>query len=184
MDRLADRRLLRFRLFPEHVRGDARNVAVVVSHLKQCSLLGSVPLQFVQVQFGGNTRRSRRLIFALNAAFGLVALLLLARVFFLAFGKTRSTSSWHTNLQSSKFGNSGWRFRTLVKFDFRQQQRNPRRLRMSAAVSQLPAGFPGLACVSLIVVASLFPPPPPPPPNRCPPPPPPPRGSGSSAWLR
>ena len=86
MDRLATG-VLRFRLFRNTFAGDARNVAVVVSHLKQCSLLGSVPLQFVQVQSGGNTRRSRWFIFALDAAFGLVALFLLARVFFLAFGE-------------------------------------------------------------------------------------------------
>jgi hypothetical protein len=51
-------------------------------------LFGGVPLQLVQVQFSGIARRTRRFIFALDAAFGLVALFLLARVFFLAFGKT------------------------------------------------------------------------------------------------
>jgi hypothetical protein len=35
---------------------------------------------------------------------------LLSRVFFLAFGKARSTSSWHTQSPFVNFGNSGWRF--------------------------------------------------------------------------
>jgi hypothetical protein len=46
-------------------------------------------LQLNQIQFAGIARRSRRVFgSALAAAFGLVALFLLARVFFLAFGKT------------------------------------------------------------------------------------------------
>jgi hypothetical protein len=44
-------------------------------------------------------------------AFSLIALFLLARVFFLAFSKARSTSSWHTNLQSFQgLAIAGWRF--------------------------------------------------------------------------
>jgi hypothetical protein len=31
-------------------------------------------------------------------------------MFFLAFGKARSTSSWHTQSPIVNFGNSGWRF--------------------------------------------------------------------------
>jgi hypothetical protein len=79
---------LRFGFLWNALAGNAGNVGIVVSHLKQSSLLGGVPLQFVQVQFGGIARRSCRFVFALNAAFGLVALFLLARVFFLAFGET------------------------------------------------------------------------------------------------
>jgi hypothetical protein len=74
-------------LFRFTFAGNAGNVAVVVSHLKEGSLLGGVPLQFVQVQFARIAWCSCRLVFALDAAFGLVALFLLARVFFLAFGK-------------------------------------------------------------------------------------------------
>jgi hypothetical protein len=84
----------------------------------------------------------------LAAALGLVALFLLARVFFLAFGKTRSSSSWHPNLQFSKFGKSGWRFALQSNSELRQRrERNP-----DFPVHTLPARFPGLARVTLIIV--------------------------------
>jgi hypothetical protein len=79
-------------------------------------LLGGVTLQFVHIEFARIARHSRRFVFSLDAAFGLVALFLLARVFFLAFGKAGSSSSGHSNLQSSNFGNSGLALCALVKF--------------------------------------------------------------------
>jgi hypothetical protein len=46
-------------------------------------------LQFAQVHIARVAGRSQRLVgFALNPALGFIALFLLARVFFLAFGKT------------------------------------------------------------------------------------------------
>jgi len=66
---------------------DAGNGAVVVSHLEECGLFSGVPLQFVHVQFAGNAGRARWFVFSLNPALGFIALFLLARVFFLAFGK-------------------------------------------------------------------------------------------------
>jgi hypothetical protein len=75
----------------------------IVTHLEKCGLLSGVPLQLVHVEFAGSAGRPHRFVFTLGAAFGFVALFLLARVFFLAFGETRSSSSWHPNLQSSMF---------------------------------------------------------------------------------
>jgi hypothetical protein len=75
----------------------------------------------------------------LAPAFGLVTLFLLARVFFLAFVKTWSSSSWHPNLQSLGFASavgSLW----LLSSDRRE--------------CALPAGFARLARMTLVVVAT------------------------------
>jgi hypothetical protein len=82
-----DCQALWFGFFRLAFSGNAGNVGVIIAHLKQGGLLGGMTLQFVQIQFSGIARRTRRFVFALNAAFGFVALFLLARVFFLAFGE-------------------------------------------------------------------------------------------------
>jgi hypothetical protein len=93
---------------------------------------------------------------------------LLARVFFLAFGKASSTSFWHPNLQSSIFGNDGLRIALQSSSELKQRQNelacpgsspvltsstHPRKL-VCKEVAALPAGLTGLACVTLIVVAA------------------------------
>jgi len=85
------------------VAGDTRNIAVIIG-LKQSSLLGGVALKFVQIELAG-TGGAAGFVFTLNAAFRFVALFLLPRMFFLAFGETRPTSSWHTALHR-QFRNS------------------------------------------------------------------------------
>jgi hypothetical protein len=68
--------------------GNAGNIAIIIAHLEEGGLFGSVSLQFVQIEFTGVAGGSHRLFsLSLNAAFGFIALFLLARVFFLAFGK-------------------------------------------------------------------------------------------------
>jgi hypothetical protein len=152
-----------FGLFRFALARNAGNVGIVGPHLKQGSLLGGVPLQLVQIEFAGIAGRTSGFVLALNAAFGLVALFLLARVFFLAFGKTGSTSSWHSNLQSFVIHRtSAQRLKPLLIL-----RRSRRGLEAAPLQNwhgkagpftgprvELPAGFPGLARVALIIVAT------------------------------
>jgi hypothetical protein len=79
---------LRFSLSAAGLTGNAGDIAIVVSDSKQSGLLGGVPLQLVQIQFAGIAGGSHWFFgLALDAAFSLVALLLLAGVFLLAFRK-------------------------------------------------------------------------------------------------
>ncbi len=136
---------LRLRLFRNTFAGNAGNIAVVVSHLKQSSLLGSVPLQFVQVQFTGNARRPD------GSSLRWMRRSALSRCFcwrvcsFWRLVKLDRPRPGIPNLQSSI---SAIAAGALHFGQVQTAAPNPQEWR------PLPAGFPGLACVALIVVAA------------------------------
>ena len=80
--------VLWFRLFGAAFARHTGNIAVVGSHLEEGGLLGCVSLQFTQIEFTRIARRAQRFFgLPLNPTLRFVALFLLARMFFLAFGK-------------------------------------------------------------------------------------------------
>jgi hypothetical protein len=81
----------------------------------------------------------RFFLFALSSALCFFALFLLPRLFLLTFGKCRS-ASWHSQSPNVYFTSP--------------RQHGAAGMLSSGKPLKLPAGFPGLACMALVVVAS------------------------------